>query len=139
MSRTNASPELVDNLVQVSFKVQAILTRIAAAHDLSLIQVRMLGILRDRRPVMQELAAYLGLEKSSLSGLVDRAEQRKLVERVPHPDDGRAMILGITALGQKLARAVEAEVAADVGALVAQLPKADRERLTTLLGAVSDA
>lgn len=139
MSRTNASPELVDNLVQVSFKVQAILTRIAAAHDLSLIQVRMLGILRDRRPLMQELAAYLGLEKSSLSGLVDRAEQRALVERVPHPDDRRAMLLGITALGQKLVRAVEAEVAGEVGALVAALPKPDRERLTTLLGVVSEA
>jgi MarR family len=54
----------------------------------------------DREPGMLELARHLELEKSSLSGLVDRAESRGLVERIPsgrrparrqHPRDaGRA-------------------------------------------------
>ena len=52
---------LVDALFQLSFLLQSRLTRIAAAHDLSLVQVRLLGILRDRAPGMLQLARHLEL------------------------------------------------------------------------------
>ena len=45
--------ELVDALVRSSFAVMAVLSRIGAEHDLSLTQLRMLGILRDRRVTMR--------------------------------------------------------------------------------------
>ncbi len=73
---------LVDALAQLSFAVQGALTRVAAAHDASIIQTRLLGILRDRHPTITELAAFLQLDKSSVTGLVDRAEERGLVRRV---------------------------------------------------------
>jgi DNA-binding CsgD family transcriptional regulator len=73
--------ELVDALVRSSFAVMAVLSRIGAEHDLSLTQLRMLGILRDRRVTMSELADHLGLDKSTISGLVSRAEKRRLIER----------------------------------------------------------
>ena len=50
---------LVDALAQLSFAVQGILGKIAAAHDLSVVQTRLLGILRDRRPTITELASIL--------------------------------------------------------------------------------
>src|SRR5579862_5899053 len=68
--------ELIDALVRSSFAVMAVLNRIGAEHDLSLTQLRMLGILRDRRITMSELGGYLGLDKSTISGLVSRAEKR---------------------------------------------------------------
>ncbi|MFT3697874.1 MAG: MarR family transcriptional regulator [Kofleriaceae bacterium] len=136
MSRTNASPEIIDQLFQVSFALHAILGTIAAAHELSLIQVRMFGILRDRQPLMQELAAFLGLEKSSLSGLVDRAEARGLVERVPHDQDARAMTIRMTAAGKKLSRVVEQEVYAKADALLAHVTKPDQHRLGEILALV---
>ena len=82
---------LRDGLVQVSFAVTAVLSRVAAEHDLSLTQLRVLGILRDRKPTMAELANYLGLERSTVSGLVDRAVQRGLVEKNTDPSDGRSV------------------------------------------------
>ena len=82
---------LTDALVQSSFLVQGVLRRVAARHDLSVVQMRLLGILRDREPGTLALAAYLELDKSSVTGLVDRAEKRGLVERVADPDDGRAV------------------------------------------------
>src|ERR1700733_11817508 len=81
---------LVDALAQLSFLIQATLTRIAAAHDLSFVQIRLLGALRDRHPGMNELAKLLGLDKSSITGLVDRAERRGLVRRTVNPRDRRA-------------------------------------------------
>ena len=69
----------VDGLAQLSFLIQGMLERRAAEHDLSIIQTRLLGVLRDRTPTMHELARFLGLDKSSATGLVDRAERRGLV------------------------------------------------------------
>ncbi len=51
----------------------------------SLTRVRLIGILRDREPGMLELAQHINLEKSSASGLIDRAERRGLVARTPGP------------------------------------------------------
>src|ERR1700681_2371450 len=82
--------DLRDSLVQLSFGVIAVLSRVAAEHDLSLTQLRVLGILRDREPTMAELATYLGLERSTVSGLIDRAVKRGLVRRDASEDDGRA-------------------------------------------------
>lgn len=131
MAKTN--PQLVDGLFQLAFLLQSRLARIAAAHELSLIQVRLLGILRDREPGMLELARHLELEKSSLSGLVDRAEARGLVERLPSRDDRRATTVRMTARGRQLSRAVEAAVEGDVAALLGELPDKDRERLQAIV------
>jgi len=45
----------VDALAQLSFLVQGALAEIAAQHDLSIIQTRLLGVLRDREPTMNEI------------------------------------------------------------------------------------
>jgi hypothetical protein len=49
----------VDGLAQLSFVVHGLLERRAAEHSLSLIQTRLLGILRDRQPTINELATLL--------------------------------------------------------------------------------
>ena len=53
---TAGQDDLIDALVTASFATMAVLTRIAAEHDLSLTQLRVLAILRDRRVKMTELA-----------------------------------------------------------------------------------
>jgi DNA-binding MarR family transcriptional regulator len=127
---------ITDGLVQLSFLVQEILGRAAARNDLSVTQVRLLGVLRDREPGMQELARYLSLDKSSVTGLVDRAERRGLVLRASHPHDGRAVRVASTEQGQRLAARVAAEVGDEVAGAVSALPAADRSRLSELASAV---
>src|SRR5580698_7627622 len=93
-----ASGELnmVDGLAQLSFLIQGMLERRASEHELSMIQTRLLGVLRDRTPTMNELAKLLELDKSSVTGLVDRAERRGLVVRVPSTDDRRVVLVSLT-------------------------------------------
>jgi hypothetical protein len=62
MEADPVASDVVDSLVLASFTVIALLSRVAAEHDLSLTQLRVLAILRDREPTMAELAGYLGLE-----------------------------------------------------------------------------
>jgi DNA-binding MarR family transcriptional regulator len=123
---------IVDGLVQLSNLVQAVLGEVAAAHDLSLLHLRLLGVLRDREPTMAELGRFLGLDKSSTTGLVDRAARRGLVTRATVPEDGRAFRVVLTEQGRALAVAGAAEVSRQISALTADLSDTNRHRLSLL-------
>jgi DNA-binding MarR family transcriptional regulator len=123
---------LVDGLVQLSFLVQIVLGRVAASYDVSIIQTRLIGILRDRQLGMLELARILNLEKSSVTGLVDRAERRGFVQRASSPEDGRAVRVALTAHGLEVAQAFAADVGRQIDDLVEGLGDANRKRLAGL-------
>jgi DNA-binding MarR family transcriptional regulator len=144
-SRRSAVPGegLLDALAQTSFAMMAILHRVAAEHDLSLTQLRVGGILRDRRLRMAELAGYLGLEKSTMTGLVERAEARGIMARASNPDDGRVIEVFLTRDGLKLAERVRGQIQKALAPLTDRLDAADRRRLQEslerMLAAQSDA
>ncbi|MGD0199026.1 MAG: MarR family transcriptional regulator [Solirubrobacteraceae bacterium] len=123
----------VDGLAQLSFVIHRLLERRAAEHDLSIIQMRLLGVLRDRRPTMNELGRLLALDKSSVSGLVERAERRGLVARAPSPADGRAVLVSLTDHGRSLVSDVSSQFGADVFALLNRLSASDRRALSRLV------
>jgi DNA-binding MarR family transcriptional regulator len=129
--RAQLSP--VDALAQLSFVVTGLVERRAAEHDLSLAATRLLGVLRDREPTMNELARLLQLDKSSVTGLVDRAERRGLVTRVPSAADRRSVLVRLTAEGQAQVSAVAGVFAADVAGILDVLPPRDRAALTRLV------
>jgi DNA-binding MarR family transcriptional regulator len=128
-----SQPELIDVLVRMSFATMAVLNRIAAEHDLSLTQLRVLAILRDRRLQMSELTNYLGLDKSTISGLVDRAEKRGLLQRAPNPRDGRGVDVFLAPGGTRLAERGGAQIARSLAPMTSALTPAEARRLTTLL------
>ena len=132
------APNLIDALVQLSFQVQAVLARAASAHDLSLVQLRLLGVLRDHEPGTLELARHLGLDKSSVTGLVDRAERRGLVQRRPAAQDGRAIRVSATARGRQLTAEVAVEVEREIRALTAGLSAMEQKRLISLAARLLD-
>jgi DNA-binding MarR family transcriptional regulator len=127
-----------DALVEMSFVIQDLLGHVADRHQLSLTQVRLLGILRDRDPGMLELARYLNLEKSSVSGLVDRAEQRGLVQRKPGAEDGRAVHVSITPAGRAIAEQIQTALTQPLTDLLQHLPPRQRAQLTRLLRNILD-
>jgi DNA-binding MarR family transcriptional regulator len=121
---------LVDALAQLSFVVQNTLAEIASEHDLSVIQTRLLGVLRDRTPTMNALGRLLGLDKSSISGLVDRAQRRDLVTRTVSEVDRRVFQVSITDTGRQLAEQVAAQFAERIEALATDLADNDRHLLS---------
>ncbi|MFF0040129.1 MarR family winged helix-turn-helix transcriptional regulator [Streptomyces mirabilis] len=142
-SRTAGEPVLVDvdALAQLSFLVHNALDEITGQRDLSIIQARLLGVLRDREPTMNQLGRLLGLDKSSISGLVDRAQRRGLVTRTVSPNDRRAFQVSITDAGRQLIEQLAAQFAEQIELSVAPLSDADRQRLSQLAAQVvaSDA
>jgi MarR family transcriptional regulator, lower aerobic nicotinate degradation pathway regulator len=122
----------VDALVQLSFLIQRVLATTGTEYDLSIIQVRLLGVLRDRQAGMLELGSHLGLDKSSMTGLVARAEKRGLVLRSPSPHDGRAVLVSLTPLGRQLTERCTTEIGRRITELTDILSPAGLDRLTEL-------
>lgn len=81
---------------------------------------------------MLELSNFLSLEKSSVTGLIDRAERRGLVRRVASSEDRRAVHVQLTVEGRRLAQALASEVGRQVSALTSGLSGTERERLSAL-------
>ncbi len=133
MTTTRVDPGLIDALVQNAFTVTAVLSRLGAANDLSLTQLRVLQILRDRRLRMATLADHLGLDRSSLTGLVDRGEKRGLFERAPSATDGRAVEVFLAPAGLELAERLHAQALDQLSGLVDPLAPSDRRRLRAAL------
>ncbi len=66
----------------------------------------------------RQAAADAGIAKGTLTGVVDGLADRDLVRRVPHPDDGRLVLLELTDAGQRLvSRLMRAVDAAEAAAL----------------------
>jgi MarR family transcriptional regulator, lower aerobic nicotinate degradation pathway regulator len=132
MTDLTEPPNLTDALVELSFLIQATLTRLASEYQVSLTQVRLLGILRDREPGIVELADALNLDKSSVSGLVDRAQRRGLLERASsNSTDGRAIRVLLTEPGRRMASQFAERVSDELAALVTDFSTAQRQRLAT--------
>jgi DNA-binding MarR family transcriptional regulator len=127
---------LPDALAQLSFAVQSAIARVADADGLSQVQVRLLGILRDREPAMLTLATFLNLDKSSVTGLVDRAERRGLVRRTTTPEDRRTVRVALTDRGRQLTQKLAKQVERELSALVSGVSKADRRRLLAIAGQI---
>ncbi|MFC9437588.1 MarR family winged helix-turn-helix transcriptional regulator [Nocardia sp. NPDC057030] len=119
-------PDLVDGLIQLSFILQAVLGRLAGEQGLSVTQLRMLAVLDDREIGMQQLAGILELEKSSVTGLVDRAERRGLVRRIAVPGNRRAVHVTVTAAGRAVVHLVREAVRTEIGDLTSTL--SDRQQ-----------
>jgi DNA-binding MarR family transcriptional regulator len=132
MDESSEDLGIVDALVQVSFLVQRVLARAAEHHDVSIVMGRLVGILRDRTPTMGELALLLGLDKSSLSGLVDRAQARGLVRRHAAADDGRSVRVSLTPAGHRLVLVGGAEIADELAAIAACLAPSRQAALSKL-------
>jgi DNA-binding MarR family transcriptional regulator len=72
----------------------------AAQHELSLTEIAVLGRLGRHGPATTaELARAEGMRPQSMSAAVTTLEERGLVERKPHPTDGRQLNIALTEKG----------------------------------------
>ena len=127
--RTGTGDDLdaADGLIQLCRVVQGIHAQISERHELTPVQARLICVLAFGPRGMAELAQCFGVEKATLTGVVDRAEQRGLVRRSPVPGDRRALHVTLTDTGRRAATAFHAEATERLSHLLSSLPSRDRE------------
>ncbi len=87
-------------LMELAFANKARFVATMAEFDLTPVQGHVLRLLEPEQPLpMNDLAGALHCDASNVTGLVDRLEQRRLVERRPGARDRRVKELLLTAEG----------------------------------------
>src|SRR2546423_14643441 len=87
------------------FARRAPLPASGAEFDLSPVQCHVLHLIEPGEPMpMRRLADALSCDASNVTGLVDRLEQRGLVQRRPSVEDRRVKVLDLTSTGCRLRR-----------------------------------
>jgi DNA-binding MarR family transcriptional regulator len=81
----------------------------------------------------RQLCNALGILPPNLVGMINALEKRKLIIRQPHPSDGRAVGLHLTATGQKLMRDAERAAAELEAEVAARLTAGEAKTLIRLL------
>lgn len=125
-----------EGLIQLSRMVQVLHGRVAEAHGLTQVQARMICILAFGPRGMAELAECLGVEKATLTGLVDRAERRGLVARSPVPGDRRALKVTLTTAGGRTATAFHADAVAGLNRLLSPLTSTELDQVCRAISKV---
>lgn len=101
--------------------------------DLTAAQAQLLISIDPERPVaMSELASSLGCDASNVTGLVDRLEERGMLERRAASQDRRVKMIGVTTAGAKQ-RAKIASFWFEPPPEIASLPAKDIKELLRIL------
>jgi DNA-binding MarR family transcriptional regulator len=102
--------------------------------ELSPTDVWLLDAIEQRGPVrMSDLAAWQGVDKSTVTPQIRRLEEAGLVVRHPDPEDGRAALLTLTGSGRRTRRKVGVAGARMLDEKLAGWSASDRSDLSTLL------
>jgi DNA-binding MarR family transcriptional regulator len=120
--------------------VHRVLDHLAAElSDLRLRQaeVNVLAQLRPGAPrSVGELVVATGQRPSTLTGVLDRLERRRLVRRRVNPADRRSFTIALTASGERAAARVHAAFAALDDAVLAELPPSAADGFHRVLDAL---
>ena len=81
----------------------------------------------------RELCNALNILPPNMVGFLKAFEKRDLIERTPHPTDGRAMGLSLTKNGQQLMQKAEAAAIESDSSAAHQLSAAEQKTLMRLL------
>ncbi len=105
-----------------------------AVHELRPVGFTLLTLVgRNPGITSSQLCALLGIASSNLVGLVKQLQDRSLIRRQPHPSDGRAMGLHLTAAGRSLLKkALHSAAQADRDATARLSPQELQELLRLL-------
>ncbi|WP_188197426.1 MarR family winged helix-turn-helix transcriptional regulator [Nonomuraea sp. SYSU D8015] len=123
-------------LVRLAHLVQQVFIEVGKEHELTPQQTQLLCLLTGGPVGMTELSRSLHLEKSSLTGLVDRAEKRGLVARVRDARDRRTCRIELTPEGRRLGALAHDGVSERLEALAGELPREHRDVLASAIGGI---
>lgn len=128
-TRAGAAVELIDasylesligyNARRAALAVIGVFLQRMAVYQLRPVDFSVMSLIHHNPGITsRQLCAALGILPPNLVGMVNALARRGLIERLPHPHDGRALGLHLTTAGKKLMRQAE-RTAADLEAQAA--------------------
>jgi DNA-binding MarR family transcriptional regulator len=129
-------------LARASFLLQSLQQECLEPLALTFVEYTVLRVLADGEKSPSQLAEYVVRTTGGMTKIVDRLERRGLVQRVPHPEDRRGVLVALTVEGAELGEKASDAYSVGRDRIIRRLPAADRasvERgLDQLIGAFED-
>lgn len=124
--------QLDEALALVIARMRGIWHRRMRAFDLTPPQAISLRKLIEGPLPMGSVAEVLSCDASTLTGIADRLEERRLIQRQVDPADRRVKLLALTDAGRELVESIDGPFTTEIPGL-AQLSDSERSELTQLL------
>ena len=129
MSRKTLDADVADLVHAIGLLVRRVRAA-AAAHELSWSEASVMGRLAQDGPATTaELARAEGVKPQSMGATIAALEEMGLVERKPHPTDGRQMNIALTAKGAAVRKSSKDAKITWLAQAIAGLDEKDRETL----------
>lgn len=128
--------DLTAVLIRSAALVQDTCATASHEHGLTPQQAQLMCVVGDQPASMVRLGTLLRIGKSSMTGLIHRAEQAGLVKRAPDPTDGRSTLIELTDEGMRANAAFRQTVGERIDQILATLPAGDQDNLAMALSMI---
>jgi DNA-binding MarR family transcriptional regulator len=128
MPRKSLELDVIDFTQAMGLLVRRV--RAAASHELSLTEAAVMARLARNGPATTaDLARAEGMKPQSMGTTIAALEEMGIVERSPHPTDGRQVNIELTAKGAAMRKTARDLKQTWLAQAIAQLDKQDQETL----------
>jgi DNA-binding MarR family transcriptional regulator len=128
MPRKSLELDVIDFTQAMGLLVRRV--RAAASHELSLTESAVMARLARNGPATTaDLARAEGMKPQSMGTTIAALEEMGIVERTPHPTDGRQVNIELTAKGAAMRKTARDLKQTWLAQAIAQLDKQDQETL----------
>jgi DNA-binding MarR family transcriptional regulator len=128
MPRKSLELDVIDFTQAMGLLVRRV--RAAASHELSLTEAAVMARLARNGPATTaDLARAEGMKPQSMGTTIAALEEMGIVERTPHPTDGRQVNIELTAKGAAMRKTAKDLKQTWLAQAIAQLDKQDQETL----------
>jgi DNA-binding MarR family transcriptional regulator len=128
--------DITGGLIRSAALIQDVYAAASTEHGLTRQQAQLMCVVGDQPSSMVRLGALLRIGKSSMTGLVDRAERAGIIQRVPDPDDGRSSLITLTPEGRRANEAFRLALSDRIEEIIATLSAEERDSLAAGLSKV---
>lgn len=130
---------IVETMIYLSTESRRLAREVAARYGVTATQLTVLKLLHQIGDLrLGDLSRRISAQNSTVTGIVDRMEEAKLVERIRDEDDRRAWRIALTPLGRRVAERAQVSPWETLREALAELPRDDKRKLVQILGQLAE-
>ena len=101
---------IIENLSELSLQYFALVRQLSSKFELTLSQTFILLSIPFDGVTVSDLSEKLGIDISTMTRNIQRIEKKKLIKRVPNPNDKRSIKLFLSKRGSTLNNSINSEI-----------------------------
>src|SRR5690242_20736901 len=130
---------IVETIIYLSTESRRLAREVAARYGVTPTQLSVLKLLHEIGDLrLGDLSRRIQAQNSTVTGIVDRMEEAKLVERLRDAEDRRAWRIALTARGRQVAERADVSPWETLREALSELPRDDKRRLVQILSQVAE-